>query len=100
MKIEDLIKQQNVEGSFVSKELLKQLYHKDFKMILAEGEAKNIMVAVIISYVVAKWIETHHPEKRYCLIIKKAYSFIKKTHKLSELQFLDVLLHKKEEVIG
>jgi hypothetical protein len=82
MKIEDLIRQQNVDGSFVSKELLKQLYRKDFKIILAEGEAKNILVAVIILYVVAKLIEAHHPEKKYSLIIKKAYSFIKKTQKL------------------
>lgn len=77
-----MIKQQNVDGSFVLENLLKQLFPEDFITILAEGENKKISAAVIISYAVAKWIEKYHPEKQYALIIKKAYSFIKKTHKL------------------
>ena len=77
-----MIKQQNVDGSFVSEDLLKQLFPEDFMSILAEGESKKISTAAIISYAVAKWIEKHHPEKQYALIIKKAFSFIKKTHKL------------------
>ena len=61
--------------------------------ILSEGEGKKISAALIISYVVAKWIEKHNPEKQYALIIKKAYSFIKKSLKMEELQFLDILLN-------
>jgi hypothetical protein len=61
--------------------------------ILSEGEAHKIATAIIISYAVAKWIEKHHPEKQYALIVKKSFSFIKKSLKLEELQFLDVLLN-------
>jgi hypothetical protein len=37
-----VIKQQNVDGSFVLEDLLKQLFPEDFISILAEGENNKI----------------------------------------------------------
>jgi hypothetical protein len=38
---------------------------------------------------VGKWIEKNYKQKEYALIIKKIFSFVKKTNKLEDLLFLD-----------
>jgi hypothetical protein len=48
--------------------------------------------SVCCTYLIAKWIETTHPEKQYALLVKKAFSWIKKIAKLEELSHLDKYL--------
>ena len=31
---------------------------------------------VLMTYLVAKWIEKHHPQKQYSLVIKKGLNFV------------------------
>lgn len=31
----------------------------------------------LVTYLVAKWIEKHHPEKQYSLVIKKGLNFVR-----------------------
>lgn len=40
--------------------------------------SKEPNVTVIITYLIAKWIEKHHPEKQYSLVAKKGLNFAKK----------------------
>jgi hypothetical protein len=56
---------------------------------LNESKAENIAITIAITYAVTKWIEKNYPQKQYGLIIKKAFSFIKKTLKLENLAVLD-----------
>jgi hypothetical protein len=55
-------------------------------------EIKNMDESVCCTYLIAKWIETTHPEKQYALLVKKAFSWIKKIAKLEELSHLDKYL--------
>jgi hypothetical protein len=32
----------------------------------------------VITYLIAKWIEKHHPEKQYSLVVKKGLNFARK----------------------
>jgi hypothetical protein len=33
---------------------------------------------VVITYLVARWIEKHHPQKQYNLIVKKGLNYVTK----------------------
>jgi len=35
-------------------------------------------VAAVITFLIVKWIEKHHPQKEYALIVKKANNWLKK----------------------
>jgi hypothetical protein len=49
---------------------------------------KKDMVAVL-TYLIAKWIEKHYPQKQYSLIVKKAFSYTKKEgYKFEEYSLL------------
>ena len=43
------------------------------KMLLNE-----IKYEIVITYMIAKWLETNHPDKEYILLIKKAMNWVKK----------------------
>jgi hypothetical protein len=45
--------------------------------------------SICCTYLIAKWIEKNHPEKQYTLLVKKAFSWIKKTAKLEKISHLD-----------
>ena len=50
------------------------------KAIASEGE-----LIVVITYLIAKWIEKNHPEKQYSLVVKKGLNFAKKCGNLDKL---------------
>jgi hypothetical protein len=68
----------NVDGSFPSQDIIKSLFPDIYDRIIEESLARNIPITVVVSYLVAKWIEIYHPQKQYVLIAKKAMSFVKK----------------------
>ena len=39
---------------------------------------KHIKPEIVITYLIINWIQKHHPEKQYALIVKKGRSWLKK----------------------
>jgi hypothetical protein len=50
------------------------LFGKDAK----EEVAKASDVTVVITYLISKWIEKHHPGAQYSLVVKKGLNYAKK----------------------
>ncbi len=86
----------NFDGSFPSQAILKQIFPDIYDKIIQETQARNVPITVVVSYVVAKWIEIHHPQKQYALIAKKAMSYAKKSIELDKVQFLDEILRWRD----
>jgi hypothetical protein len=42
----------------------------------------------VMTYLIVIWIEKHHPEKEYSLIVRKARSWLKKQKRFSEFPSL------------
>ena len=72
--IQDVISCQASDGSWKDLKLMKLLFSKEVEE-LVKKESDQV---VIITYLVAKWIEKYYPESQYSLLVKKGFSFIKK----------------------
>jgi hypothetical protein len=65
---------QSTEGFWKDPNLVGKLYGKD----LQEQVAKENHLILVITFLVAKWIEKHHPQKQYSLLVKKAFNYVRK----------------------
>jgi hypothetical protein len=68
------VAKQSTEGSWKDLALLGILFGKE----LQERVAKTVNAIAVITYLVAKWIEKHHPQKQYSLVVKKGLKFASK----------------------
>lgn len=74
--IADIISLQSTEGFWKDIDLVGTLYSKELQAKVQKEQGK--MLVLVITYLVAKWIEKHHPSKQYSLLVKKAFNYIKK----------------------
>ena len=72
--IDKIVACQSTDGSWSDLSLIGQLYLHSLEMKVAK--AKHMLV--IITYLVAKWIEKKYPQKQYGLVVKKGLKFVEK----------------------
>lgn len=72
--IKRLVDEQDSDGCWKNLSLIDELFGSEAREIVSQQQ--NPFAAV--AYLLAKWIEKHHPQKQYSLIIKKAISFASK----------------------
>ena len=74
VSITDIVALQSTEGSWKDLSLVGKLVSQELQNKIS-SEANLV---VLITYIIAKWIEIHHPEKQYSLVVKKGFNFVKK----------------------
>lgn len=77
-KVEDIIQLQAADGSWDDIKLVDKLASKPKEV---SELCKQINQLVVITKLVILWMQKHHPEKQYALIIKKAISWLNKSIK-------------------
>lgn len=63
--------------------------------------SKQISAAIVITRLVVLWMQRHHPEKQYALIIKKAQAWLKRAmaeHKVEESSLTAIGTDRKSVV--
>ena len=54
--------------------MLAKLLGKDVE----KAVSKEPHLIVVVTYLISKWVEKHHPETQYSLVSKKGLNFVKK----------------------
>lgn len=70
-----VINKQNIDGSWSDFSLISTLLKDDSLRDLIQKDKESL---AILTFLVAKWIEKHHPEIEYSLLVKKALNWSKK----------------------
>lgn len=73
--LEQIVNSQNVNGSWDDAELLKNIC-KDWAQVSKLFEKWGQQL--VVTHLIARWIQRYHNEKQYSLILKKALAWIKK----------------------
>ena len=76
VNVATIISKQDISGCWREKNLIKELA-KDKKLI--DDLIDELGVEIVITQLVIVWMQKHHPQKQYALIIRKANSWLKKT---------------------
>ena len=76
--ISDIISLQSTEGSWKDVHLIEMLYNNS-ELQNKVKELEEAALKIVITYLVAKWIEKNYPQKQYSLVVKKGINFANKT---------------------
>lgn len=85
LSIDQIVDRQTAEGSWTELELIGLIFGKKVE----ESIAKEKNLVVIITFMIATWIEKKFSESQYILVIKKGFNFAKRnSESLDELDLL------------